>query len=179
MTFEQEPRRPGPRPVVSRRRPGALAPTLIILGLLIVGGLVFTQVWTEGLWYRQLGFLSVYRTELVTRTVLFLLGTGLMAGAVMSSLVIAYRTRPVYAPISTEQAGLDRYRDGIEPLRRLVVIAVPHRAGSVRRLCGLAAVADRSCCGCTGSPSTPGIRSSTSTSASSSSPCRGWSSSPA
>jgi len=111
--------------VVSRRRPGALAPTLIILGLLIVGGLVFTQVWTEGLWYQQLGFLSVYRTELVARTVLFLLGTGLMAGAVASSMVIAYRARPVYAPISTEQAGLDRYRDGIEPLRRLVLIAVP------------------------------------------------------
>jgi uncharacterized membrane protein (UPF0182 family) len=44
---------------------------------------------------------------------------------VLSSLAIAYRSRPIYAPVSTEQASLDRYRESIEPLRRLVLITVP------------------------------------------------------
>ena len=115
--------------MLSRRRPGALAPTLIIIGVLIVVVLVFAQIWTEALWYDQLGFSNVYRTELTTKAALFLFGLILMSAAVASSLAVGYRGRPIYAPVSTEQGGLDRYRDGIEPLRRLVVIAVPLALG--------------------------------------------------
>jgi uncharacterized protein len=115
--------------VVARRRPGALAPTLIILGVLVVAVLIFAQIYTEALWYQQLDFLTVYKTEMLTRLWLFVFGFALMAAAVASSLVVAYRGRPIYAPISTEQGGLDRYRDGIEPLRRLVVVAVPAGLG--------------------------------------------------
>jgi uncharacterized membrane protein (UPF0182 family) len=124
VSFSQDPRR-GPRPVVQRRRRGALAPTLAILGVLVVGLLVLAEVWTDVLWYRQLGYLEVYRTEMLTRIGLFIAGGLIMAGAVLASLVVGYRTRPVYAPVSPEQASLDRYRDSIEPLRRLVVIALP------------------------------------------------------
>ncbi len=123
MTYERDPR--GPRPVLQRRRRGALAPTLIALGVLIVVVLIASQMWTEVLWYRQVDYLQVYRTELLTRVLLFVLGAGLMAGAVASSLIIGYRSRPIYAPVSVEQVGLDRYRESIEPLRRLVGVAVP------------------------------------------------------
>jgi uncharacterized protein len=111
--------------VLQKRRRGALAPTLVILGVLIVLGLIASQLWTDVLWYQQLGYVQVFRTELLTRVVLFLVGGLIMGGAVASSLVIGYRSRPVYAPVSVEQAGLDRYRESIEPLRRLVGIAVP------------------------------------------------------
>ncbi|MFI7588342.1 UPF0182 family protein [Spongisporangium articulatum] len=123
MTFEREPR--GPRPVLNRRRRGALAPTLVVVGVLIILGLIFAQIWTDVLWYQQLGYLQVYRTELFTRAVLFVVGGVVMGLAVGSSLLIGYRSRPIYAPVSAEQAGLDRYRDSIEPLRRLVAVAVP------------------------------------------------------
>lgn len=125
MSFSQDPRRGGTRPVVQRRRRGALAPTLAILGVLVVGTLILAQVWTDVLWYDQLGFLKVYRTEMLTRVGLFAIGGLVMAGGVLASLVLGYRSRPVYAPVSPEQASLDRYRDSIEPLRRLVVIALP------------------------------------------------------
>ncbi len=115
--------------MLRRRRRGALAPTLAILGVLIVLVLVLASVWTDVLWYRQLGFLQVYRTEMLTKAALFVVGGLLMAGGVLASLVVAYRARPIYAPVSPEQAALDRYRDGIEPLRRLVVIAVPAALG--------------------------------------------------
>lgn len=123
MTYERDPR--GPRPVLQRRRRGALAPTLIALGVLIVLVLIASQLWTEVLWFQQVGYLQVYRTELLTRVLLFVLGGALMAGAVASSLMIGYRSRPIYAPVSAEQVGLDRYRESIEPLRRLVGVAVP------------------------------------------------------
>lgn len=123
MTYERDPR--GPRPVLQKRRRGALAPTLIALGVLIVLGLIASQLWTEVLWFQQVGFIQVYRTELITRIVLFILGGLLMGLAVASSLMIGYRSRPIYAPVSAEQAGLDRYRESIEPLRRLVSVAVP------------------------------------------------------
>jgi uncharacterized protein len=111
--------------VLQKRRRGALAPTLVILGVLIVLGLIASQLWTDILWYRQLGFLQVYRTELLTRVFLFILGGALMAAGVAASLLVGYRSRPIYAPVSAEQAGLDRYRETIEPLRRLVGIAIP------------------------------------------------------
>jgi len=123
VTYERDPR--GPRPVLQRRRRGALAPTLIALGVLIVLVLIASQLWTEVLWYQQVGFVQVYRTELLTRVLLFVLGAALMAAAVASSLIIGYRSRPIYAPVSAEQVGLDRYRESIEPLRRLVGVAVP------------------------------------------------------
>jgi uncharacterized membrane protein (UPF0182 family) len=111
--------------VLQRRRRGALAPTLIALGVLIILALIASQLWTEVLWFQQVGYVQVYRTELITRVVLFVLGAALMAAAVASSLMIGYRSRPIYAPVSAEQVGLDRYRESIEPLRRLVGIAVP------------------------------------------------------
>ena len=115
--------------MVRRRRRGALAPTLAILGVLAVLALVLASVWTDVLWYGQLGYTSVYRTELLTKGVLFLVGALITGGAVLASLLVAYRSRPIYAPVSTEQASLDRYRESIEPLRRLVVIAVPVALG--------------------------------------------------
>nr|WP_269810226.1 UPF0182 family protein [Kineosporia rhizophila] len=102
-----------------------MAPTLITLGVLIVLGLIASQMWTEVLWYQSVGFTQVYRTELITKVVLFVLGAVVMGAAVAASLMIGYRSRPIYAPVSTEQVGLDRYRESIEPLRRLVGVAVP------------------------------------------------------
>jgi uncharacterized membrane protein (UPF0182 family) len=110
---------------VSRRRRGALAPTLAILGVLVVLAVLMSTVWTDVLWYSQLGYTSVYRTEILTRAALFVVGGLIMGAAVASSLVIAYRARPVYAPVATEQASLDRYRQTLEPLRKLVGLAVP------------------------------------------------------
>lgn len=86
-------------------------------------------VYTDFAWYRQLGFDSVYTKRLVTQGVLFLIGAAVMAAAVAASLVIAYRTRPVYAPVSQEAQNLDRYRESLEPLRKVVIVALPALLG--------------------------------------------------
>jgi uncharacterized membrane protein (UPF0182 family) len=128
VSFDRDPRS-GPRPVVQRRRRGALAPTLAILGVIVVLAVLLSSVWSNVLWYRSVGYTRVYTTELLTKGGLFVLGALVMGAAIFASLALAYRSRPVYAPVSSEQASLDRYRDSIEPLRRIVVIGVPVALG--------------------------------------------------
>ena len=117
-----------PRPAGAARpgrRRGALGPTIIVLVVLGILLTITAQVWTEVLWYDQLGYVEVLRTEWLTRGLLFVGGFLIMGIAVFAALSVAYRTRPVYAPSTPEQASLDQYREMIEPLRRLVMIAAP------------------------------------------------------
>jgi len=86
---------------------------------------LFAELWTEVLWFRELGFVEVLRTRIVTQAILFVVAAVIMAVAVWASLTLAFRARPVYAPSTPGQEALDRYREQLEPLRRLVGIAVP------------------------------------------------------
>ncbi|MGL4172670.1 MAG: UPF0182 family protein [Actinomycetota bacterium] len=122
-------RPPGQRPVMPRARRGPLLPTiLIVLG--VIGLIVFgARVWTDVLWYQSVGFGEVWSGTLTARIVLFVLAGGLVGGALAVSLFLAYRMRPVYAPVTPEQASLDRYRTQIEPLRKVGMIAIPLLVG--------------------------------------------------
>ncbi|MDM7854178.1 UPF0182 family membrane protein [Cellulomonas alba] len=113
-----------PRPRTPRRR-SALIPAIVVVIALVVLLLVLAQLWTEGLWFSQLGYWRVLRTEWLTRLALFVGGFAVMGGAVAWSLSYGYRSRPVYAPSTPEQANLDQYREAVEPLRRLVTIVAP------------------------------------------------------
>jgi len=107
------------------RRRGPLVPTLLVLvGIGIVLSIV-AQFWTEVLWFDSVGFRSVFMTELGAKLLLGIVGGLLTAAIVGSSLVIAYRTRPIYAPTTPDQDALERYREAIEPLRRVGTIGVP------------------------------------------------------
>jgi hypothetical protein len=97
----------------------------VVLGAIVLVVLILAQVWTEVLWYRQVGYSQVLFTEWGTRAALFVLGFALMGGAVLGSLTYAYRARPVYAPSDPEQDNLDQYREAIEPLRKLVLVVAP------------------------------------------------------
>ena len=111
------------------RRRSPLGVTLTVLAVVVVAVLLLAQVWTEVLWYDQLGFLEVLRTQWFTRGVLFLVGGALMALGVWSSITLGYRSRPIYAPTTPQQVALDQYREAIEPLRRLVTVAGPGLLG--------------------------------------------------
>lgn len=132
MTFANPPARPprgprAPRPPrgAGRRRPSPIAITVIVLALVVIAVLVLAQVWTEVLWFDQLGFSQVLWTQWLTRGALFVIGFLVMGGAVFASLAVGYRSRPVYAPSNQEQISLDSYREAIEPLRRVVLVAGP------------------------------------------------------
>jgi uncharacterized membrane protein (UPF0182 family) len=112
-----------PRLVLPRR--GPLAPTLAILAIIIVVVTLAAQLWTEVLWFDSVGFSKVFWVELLTKIGLFVVGAVLTAVIVASSMLVGYRTRPVYPPVSAEQQNLDHYRELLEPLRRLATIAAP------------------------------------------------------
>jgi len=112
-----------------RRRPSPILVTAIVLGVIVAAVLLLANFWTEVLWFQALDFGRVIWTQWIARILLFLTGFAVMAVAVYASFRIAWRSRPVYAPSTPEQATLDQYREAVEPLRRVVMIAAPALIG--------------------------------------------------
>ncbi|WP_211877758.1 UPF0182 family membrane protein [Pseudarthrobacter albicanus] len=106
-------------------RRGALTPTLIVVALIVVGFIFFANVWTDVLWYRQLGFFEVFLTENLSRIAIFVAGFAIMFSAVFFAIRIAYHARPVYAPDSDVRDNLNRYQVQLEPVRRVVMTGLP------------------------------------------------------
>ncbi len=116
----QPPRRPVPV-----RRPGRPRPllwTIAVVGALIIGFSIFAGIWTDRLWFNSLGYGSVFSKLIWTRVLLFVVFGLLMAVVIGVNLFLAYRLRPSFRPRSPEQANLERYRDVVTPIRRLLVI---------------------------------------------------------
>ncbi|HKS02561.1 MAG TPA: UPF0182 family protein [Arthrobacter sp.] len=118
------PASPTPPGKLQTRR-GALTPTLIVVALVVVGFIFFANVWTDVLWYQQLGYFEVFLTENLARIGIFAAGFLLMFAAVFYAIRIAYHARPVYAPDSDIRDNLNRYQAQLEPVRRVVMIGLP------------------------------------------------------
>lgn len=108
-----------------RRRRGALLPTLIILVLAVIAFVFFANVYTEVLWFSQLGFDGIFWRQNIAKGSIFIAAFLLMAAVVYLSIQLAYRARPVYAPENPVQENLNRYQAQLEPVRKVVMIGVP------------------------------------------------------
>ncbi|MDR6620700.1 uncharacterized membrane protein (UPF0182 family) [Sinomonas atrocyanea] len=117
--------RPEGRPTALRRRRGALIPTIVIVVVLAIGFVIFSGVYTDVLWYQQLGYLQVFLRQNAIRAAVFLVAGLVMAGAVYGVMRAAYRARPVYAPDPSSHDTMARYQEQLEPVRRIVMAAVP------------------------------------------------------
>ncbi|HEX2175773.1 MAG TPA: UPF0182 family protein [Nocardioidaceae bacterium] len=115
---------PHPRAGGRQGPPRALIPTLVVVVLLLILGSTFTGLWTERLWFRSIDHSAVFSTLLSTRVLLFLVFGTLLAATVVANVAIAYRVRPVHRLLSPEQRSLDRYREVVEPIRRLVLLGL-------------------------------------------------------
>ncbi|MCK9926102.1 UPF0182 family protein [Frankia sp. Mgl5] len=120
------------RPLLTRTR--LLVPVLVILVLLVVFLGVFTRLYTDLLFYRSVDFSNVFGTVVFTRILLFVLFGAVMAIAVGTNIVLAYKLRPPIRPLSTEQQNLERYRVAIEPYMLLVLLAVSTLFGLIAGL---------------------------------------------
>ncbi|WP_165063734.1 UPF0182 family membrane protein [Marisediminicola senii] len=105
----------------SRAR-STLAITAGVIAALVVVFFIFASLFTDWLWYEQLGFTNVLTTGWIAGSVMFIIGFLAMAVPVYLSISLAFRARPVYAKLN---AQLDRYQQVIEPLRRLAMIGIP------------------------------------------------------
>ncbi|MCR8671219.1 UPF0182 family protein [Agrococcus sp. HG114] len=111
-----------PMTAPSRRRPSPLLATVLVVGAIIAAFVVFSGFYADILWFDQLGFLQVLQTRWLSMLVMFVLGFLGMAVPLALSVQIAFRSRPVYAQLSSQ---LDRYQELVEPLRRVGMWAIP------------------------------------------------------
>ena len=106
------------------KRPGPLALTaivLIILGSILVG---LSGFYADFLWFRSVDFQTVWSTVLVTKASLFVFFGLITSLFITTNVYLAYRSRPLYAPVSVEADNLERYRGQLEPIRRWVLLAI-------------------------------------------------------
>ena len=106
------------------KRPGPFALTaivLVILGSLLVG---LSGFYADFLWFRSVEFQTVWSTVLITKASLFIFFGLITSLFITTNIYLAYRSRPLYAPVSVEADNLERYRGQLEPIRRWVLLAI-------------------------------------------------------
>jgi len=110
-----------PAPPAPERRRRVLVPTLVTVALLIFLGSIFTNIYTDRLWFSSVGYTDVFTKVLVTRIVLFASFGLLFAVLVMGSAYLAWRYRPENPPFRRDDPAV-RYRQALSPILRPVTI---------------------------------------------------------
>lgn len=117
-----------PSPSPSSRR---ISPATIALGILIAIVAVLLSVagaYTDFLWFRQLGYQSVFITQIVAQIVLFLVGFVVMFAITWLATFLAYKTRPVYIRMPGE-SPFENYQQILDNLRKFIMIGLPALLG--------------------------------------------------
>ena len=131
---EEEREQPPARP---SRRSRALVVTAVVVVLAFFALSGFASIYTDRLWFRAVDYGSVFSTLIWTKILLFLVFSVIMAIAVGTNILLAFRYRPLFRPSSPEQTNLDRYRDAVTPVRTLLVIGVAAVVGSFSGASGI------------------------------------------
>ncbi len=76
------------------RRRSALAPTIVVLAVVILLFVLFARIWTDLLWFRSVDAAEVFTVRLGSTIGLFAIFTILMTAAIWINMAIAYRLRP-------------------------------------------------------------------------------------
>jgi uncharacterized membrane protein (UPF0182 family) len=127
LTF-QMPDRSGPdfraRVGPPSRRAKVLLLTVGVLAALFLLFVMFAGLWTDWLWFDSVHYGSVFTSQLGAKAGLFAVFGLLMALVVGFNLWLAHRLRPPLAAMSVEQQSLDRYRTGIAPFRKWLMVGL-------------------------------------------------------
>ena len=100
--------------------------TLTITILVVLSGILLSVsgFYADWLWFKSVDFTSVWTTVLTTKIFLFVVAGLLTSSIILLNIIIAYKRRPLYVPLSIEADNLERYRAQIEPIKRWVVLAL-------------------------------------------------------
>ncbi len=105
--------------------------TLGVLAVLGMAFVMFAGFWTDWLWYRSVKYSSVFTTTLWTKIGLFAVFGLLMAASVGFNIWLAHRLRPPLSAMSMEQQSLDRYRMGIAPYKKWLLLGITALVGLI------------------------------------------------
>ncbi|MBO0889669.1 MAG: UPF0182 family protein, partial [Acidothermales bacterium] len=104
---------------------------IVIAVVAIILVAVFTNIMTNVLWYRALGYGGVYGTMIGIRLLLFAIGVIVLGGTVLVNLAVARRLRPVSVPNTPDQQVLARYRRTFEPHSRKIAVVIAALVGLI------------------------------------------------
>ncbi|WP_445185592.1 UPF0182 family protein [Pseudonocardia sp. Cha107L01] len=116
--------------------------------LLVVGGVALVALlagsrlldyYVNWLWFGEVGYRQVFSTIVLTRIVQFVLVAVVFAVLLAATLAVAFRSRPVFVPVSGPEDPVARYRTVIIQRLRVFAIGVPLVIGVIA---GLAAQGD-------------------------------------
>ena len=107
-----------------KRRLGPLQITIAVVVVIILALVSMSGFYADWLWFKSVNFTSVWSTVLMTKVVLFVVAGLVTAALILLNVVIAYKKRPLYVPMTVEADNLERYRAQIEPIKRWVVIGL-------------------------------------------------------
>ena len=108
----------------ANRRRGPLPLTITILVLLSIALVSMSGFYADWLWFNSVSFTKVWQTTLFTKAWLFVLFGFVTSLVIISNVLIAYRSRPIFAPLTIEADNLERYRAQIEPVKRMGFLAL-------------------------------------------------------
>lgn len=117
-------------PKLSRRSRILLIIAAVIILILLVGARLL-DTYVNWLWFGEVGFRSVFTTQILTRIGLFFAVAVFVGGLLAISLIIAYRTRPVFVPVTGADDPLARYRSTVVQRVRLFGIGLPVIVGLI------------------------------------------------
>ena len=103
-------------------------PFSIAIGIIVVLGIALlaaSGVYTDVLWFGQLGFGQVFTTQVIAQVGLFLVAASAMALMTSLSYNLAYRSRPIYLKFPDEGDAFASYRELLERLRQVIKIGLP------------------------------------------------------
>ena len=121
--------RPAARMPSLTQRSRFLIAVSAVLVLLLLLGPRFIDTYVDWLWFGELGYRSVFTTQIITRLVIFFVVAILVGAVVFAGLALAYRTRPVFVPTAGPNDPIARYRTAVMARLRLIGIGVPLAIG--------------------------------------------------
>ena len=107
-----------------KRRRGPLPITIGILFVIGTALVSLSGFYADWLWFKSVHFTSVWSTVLLTKATLFVAAGLITATLVISNVLIAYKRRPLYVPMTIEADNLERYRAQIEPIKKWVLFGL-------------------------------------------------------
>ena len=96
-----------------KRRRGPLPITIGILAVIGVALVSLSGFYADWLWFKSVNFTSVWSTVLLTKVSLFIASGLITAVLVLFNVLVAYKRRPLYVPLTVEADNLERYRSQI------------------------------------------------------------------
>ncbi|MEY4993512.1 MAG: hypothetical protein RIS82_634 [Actinomycetota bacterium] len=106
-----------------RRSPASIAAGIVaVLAVALVGA---SGIYTDSLWFGQLGYEEVFTTQILAQVAVFAAAAIFFAAITWLGFFIAYKNRPIYLKFADEGDPFAQYRALLDQLRKVVSIGLP------------------------------------------------------